>query len=300
MTAEEASPGRAPREGAVRRRRRTSSRPSSPPPSIRGAASASSAARGAPCTPSRSPGSRRWRAPWTTRTTGKTTLSRAARLRRRGRGSSGGVVGDGGGRLPLPAVVTLLDSSRALLGVAPVGDPLAEGLVLAVASRERRRCTRRRLSRRRATRTPRRRRAAETLRRASPPPRASAELRALAEADGADGVPAASGSRLTPGTPENGELARAAMALGAAPALRAPRARSVPAPARGWAWGGAQKGGGARVARGPGGAAARGDAGAAARARQGGTRRPRARRLRLAGIGGPSRGRRRRRRARSA
>ena len=59
--------------------------------------------------------------------------------------------------------------------------------------------------------------AAETLRRSvAAAAEASAELRALAEgpADGADGVPAASGSRLTPGTPEgNSELARAAMAL---------------------------------------------------------------------------------------
>ena len=35
-------------------------------------------------------------------------------------------------RLPLPTVITLLDSPCALLGVAPVGDPLAEGLVLAI------------------------------------------------------------------------------------------------------------------------------------------------------------------------
>ena len=36
------------------------------------------------------------------------------------------------GELSLPAVVTLMDSREALLGVAPVGDPLAEGLLLAV------------------------------------------------------------------------------------------------------------------------------------------------------------------------
>ena len=36
------------------------------------------------------------------------------------------------GQLSLPAVVTLMDSREALLGVAPVGDPLAEGLLLAV------------------------------------------------------------------------------------------------------------------------------------------------------------------------
>ena len=36
------------------------------------------------------------------------------------------------GQLSLPAVVTLMDSRETLLGVAPVGDPLAEGLLLAV------------------------------------------------------------------------------------------------------------------------------------------------------------------------
>ena len=37
-----------------------------------------------------------------------------------------------GGELSLPAVVTLMDSPEVLLGVAPCGDPLAEGLLLAV------------------------------------------------------------------------------------------------------------------------------------------------------------------------
>lgn len=135
-----------------------------------------------------------------------------------GSGSSG-VVGDGGGRLPLPAVVTLLDSSRALLGVAPVGDPLAEGLVLAVdvAGNAEALHPAPPLPPEGDADAAESAEAAETLRRSlAAAAEASAELRALAEgpADGADGVPAASGSRLTPGTPEgNSELARAAMAL---------------------------------------------------------------------------------------
>ena len=136
-----------------------------------------------------------------------------------GGSSGGGVVGDGGGRLPLPAVVTLLDSSRALLGVAPVGDPLAEGLVLAVdvAGNAEALHPAPPLPPEGDADAAESAEAAETLRRSlAAAAEASAELRALAEgpADGADGVPAASGSRLTPGTPEgNGELARAAMAL---------------------------------------------------------------------------------------
>jgi nuclear pore complex protein Nup88 len=136
-----------------------------------------------------------------------------------GGSSGGGVVGDGGGRLPLPAVVTLLDSSRALLGVAPVGDPLAEGLVLAVdvAGNAKALHPAPPLPPDGDADAAESAEAAETLRRSlAAAAEASAELRALAEgpADGADGVPAASGSRLTPGTPEgNGELARAAMAL---------------------------------------------------------------------------------------
>lgn len=131
----------------------------------------------------------------------------------------GGVVGDGGGGLPLPAVVTLLDSPRALLGVAPVGDPLAEGLVLAVdvAGNAEALHPAPPLPPEGDADTAESAEAAETLRRSlAAAAEASAELRALAEgpADGADGVPAASGSRLTPGTPEgNSELARAAMAL---------------------------------------------------------------------------------------
>ena len=39
---------------------------------------------------------------------------------------------EGGGELSLPVVVTLMDSPEVLLGVAPCGDPLAEGLLLAV------------------------------------------------------------------------------------------------------------------------------------------------------------------------
>lgn len=131
----------------------------------------------------------------------------------------GGVVGDGGGGLPLPAVVTLLDSPRALLGVAPVGDPLAEGLVLAVdvAGNAEALHPAPPLPPEGDADAAESAEAAETLRRSlAAAAEASAELRALAEgpADGADGVPAASGSRLTPGTPEgNSELARAAMAL---------------------------------------------------------------------------------------
>ena len=137
-----------------------------------------------------------------------------------GSGSGGGVVvGDGGGGLPLPAVVTLLDSPRALLGVAPVGDPLAEGLVLAVdvAGNAEALHPAPPLPPEGDADAAESAEAAETLRRSlAAAAEASAELRALAEgpADGADGVPAASGSRLTPGTPEgNSELARAAMAL---------------------------------------------------------------------------------------
>jgi len=47
-----------------------------------------------------------------------------------GDGEGGG--GGGGGELTLPSVVTLLDSAEVLLGVAPIGDPLAEGLLIAV------------------------------------------------------------------------------------------------------------------------------------------------------------------------
>jgi len=136
-----------------------------------------------------------------------------------GGSSGGGVVGDGGGGLPLPAVVTLLDSPRALLGVAPVGDPLAEGLVLAVdvAGNAEALHPAPPLPPEGDADAAESAEAAETLRRSlAAAAEASAELRALAEgpADGADGVPAASGSRLTPGTPEgNSELARAAMAL---------------------------------------------------------------------------------------
>jgi len=137
-----------------------------------------------------------------------------------GSGSGGGgVVVGGGGGLPLPAVVTLLDSSRALLGVAPVGDPLAEGLVLAVdvAGNAEALHPAPPLPPEGDADAAESAEAAETLRRSlAAAAEASAELRALAEgpADGADGVPAASGSRLTPGTPEgNSELARAAMAL---------------------------------------------------------------------------------------
>ena len=123
----------------------------------------------------------------------------------------------------LPAVVTLLDSSRALLGVAPVGDPLAEGLALAVdvagnaealqpappLPLEATRTPRRAPRRRRRSAGARRRRGEER------------ELRALAE-----------GLRMAPtvcpppparghaGTPRATAAARAAMALGAAPAHR--------------------------------------------------------------------------------
>ena len=136
-----------------------------------------------------------------------------------GGSSGGGVVVGGGGGLPLPAVVTLLDSPRALLGVAPVGDPLAEGLVLAVdvAGNAEALHPAPPLPPEGDADAAESAEAAETLRRSlAAAAEASAELRALAEgpADGADGVPAASGSRLTPGTPEgNSELARAAMAL---------------------------------------------------------------------------------------
>jgi nuclear pore complex protein Nup88 len=47
-------------------------------------------------------------------------------------GGGGGSGSGGAGELSLPTVVTLLDSPEVLLGVAPVGDPLAEGLLVAV------------------------------------------------------------------------------------------------------------------------------------------------------------------------
>ena len=227
-----------------------------------------------------------------------------------GGSSGGGVVGDGGGRLPLPAVVTLLDSSRALLGVAPVGDPLAEGLVLAVdvAGNAEALHPAPPLPPEGDADAAESAEAAETLRRSlAAAAEASAELRALAEgpADGADGVPAASGSRLTPGTPEgSGELARARWrSRSGTCASRAACTRRAGATARGWAWRWrARRRRRACCARGPGfGAAAQGDAGATARARGRGHTPTRA-----SGCGGwrrwsgPSRGRRRRRRARSA
>ena len=48
-------------------------------------------------------------------------------------GGDGG--GNGGGELSLPIVSTLVDGEDALLGVAAVGDPLAEGLLVAVDAR---------------------------------------------------------------------------------------------------------------------------------------------------------------------
>ena len=123
-----------------------------------------------------------------------------------------------GSRLPLPAVVTLLDSSHALLGVAPVGDPLAEGLVLAVDVAGNAEALHP------APPLPPEREdsadetaEAETLRRSlAAAAEASAELRALCEGPemSSSGVPAFSGSQLQPGTLEgNSELARAATAL---------------------------------------------------------------------------------------
>jgi len=44
----------------------------------------------------------------------------------------GGGAGGSAEELSLPTVVTLLDSQEVLLGVAPIGDPLAEGLLVAV------------------------------------------------------------------------------------------------------------------------------------------------------------------------
>jgi nuclear pore complex protein Nup88 len=120
-------------------------------------------------------------------------------------------------RLPLPAVVTLLDSSHALLGVAPVGDPLAEGLVLAVDVAGNAEALHP------APPLPPERDgdddddSAETLRRSlAAAAEASAELRALCEGPelSSSGVPAFGGSQLKPGTLEgNSELARAATAL---------------------------------------------------------------------------------------
>ena len=131
---------------------------------------------------------------------------------------AGGGSSSSGSKLPLPAVVTLLDSPHALLGVAPVGDPLAEGLVLAVdvAGNAEALPPAPPLPPRGDADSAESAEAAETLRRSlAAASEASAELRALAEGpDASDGVPAASGSRLKPGTLEgNSELARAATAL---------------------------------------------------------------------------------------
>ena len=131
---------------------------------------------------------------------------------------AGGGSSSSGSKLPLPAVVTLLDSPHALLGVAPVGDPLAEGLVLAVdvAGNAEALHPAPPLPPRGDADSAESAEAAETLRRSlAAASEASAELRALAEGpDASDGVPAASGSRLKPGTLEgNSELARAATAL---------------------------------------------------------------------------------------
>ena len=123
---------------------------------------------------------------------------------------------DSSKRLPLPTVVTLLDSDKTLLGVAPVGDPLAEGLVRAIDTSGQ----------------------AVGLHPAPPLPpdaedddvesyeqlvsssvaaaEASAELNSLAEGPGGDTrvVPTESGSDLKPGTVEgNAALARAASEL---------------------------------------------------------------------------------------
>jgi len=122
-------------------------------------------------------------------------------------------------RLPLPAVVTLLDSSHALLGVAPVGDPLAEGLVLAVdvAGNAEALHPAPPLPPERDEDSDDSAEAAETLRRSlAAAAEASAELRALCEGPelSSSGVPAFGGSQLKPGTLEgNSELARAATAL---------------------------------------------------------------------------------------
>ena len=126
--------------------------------------------------------------------------------------------GANGGKLPLPAVVTLLDSPNALLGVAPVGDPLAEGLVLAVdvAGNAEALHPAPPLPPHGDADPEESAEAAETLRRSlAAAAEASAELRALAEGpEASDSVPAASGSQLKPGTLEgNSELARAATAL---------------------------------------------------------------------------------------
>ena len=124
-----------------------------------------------------------------------------------------------GSRLPLPAVVTLLDSSHALLGVAPVGDPLAEGLVLAVdvAGNAEALHPAPPLPPERDEDSDDSAEAAETLRRSlATAAEASAELRALCEGPelSSSGVPAFGGSQLKPGTLEgNSELARAATAL---------------------------------------------------------------------------------------
>ena len=171
-----------------------------------------------------------------TRTTGNDAFARGAADAAAGGGSGGGgVVGDAAAgclcppssrcsTLPAPCLASRRWATRWRRGWfwrwTPRGTP--------------RRCTRRRLSRRRATRTPRRAPRRETLRRSLAGRRGGERgARALAEgpADGADGVPAASGSRLTPGTPEgNGEFARAAMALKERHLRPAPRARGVPAP----------------------------------------------------------------------
>ena len=163
--------------------------------------------------------------------------------------------------LPIPSVVTLMDGAEPLLGMAPVGDPLAEGLVLTVdAGGTRAASTRRRRPRRR------RRRDAGAIRGRGlrRVPRGVAGGRGGGErgAEGAGGRPRRrrrrrrvgvfaerrGGASRGNGGGERGVGVCGGGAQGASPSVRAPRARGCAA-ARREARGGAREAARARLRR---------------------------------------------------
>ena len=233
---------------------------------------------------SRSPGSRRWRAPWTTRTTRRrrqrTTRAAEARERR---------------QPPLPAVVTLLDSPAPYWASRQWATRWRRGWFSRLTSGTPRRCTRRRRSaarRRGPGRAPRRRRRCAGARR-----RHRGERGAPRAGRGAGGADSARRVRPQLKPARGQQRARARRRAKERTCARAPRARAADVTARGWASRDAPEGRDAMLREGspP---FWRRDAGAAARA-------PKGRRLaRMAspagGEGDVSRGRLRRRRARSA